>query len=178
MIGAAYFAFFSIGWTWMVYNSMVDLRQRVNQGWSLVDVQLKRRHDLIPNLVSIVAGLRDHEHDLQTELALMRSQLSATPPGVSGPDYAAIGKTLVAIQERYPQLTADTAFGKLQQTLIDTETRIALARGYFNEIATAYNTRLESVPDGWVARLSRMEPRPLMAANDFERAPVAVQFAT
>jgi hypothetical protein len=161
----------------MVFNSMVDLRQRVNQAWSLVDVQLKRRYDLIPNLVNTVKGLRDYERTLQEELAALRSQAMATPPGVSGPDYAALTGTLVAIRERYPELKADAAFEKLQKNLADTETRIALARGYFNDIATQYNTRLQSVPDGWVAGLARMRPRALMEANDFERAPVPVTFA-
>src|SRR5437867_2311364 len=129
-----------LGWVWMVYNGLIDLRQRVRQGWSQVDVQLKRRHDLIPNLVGTVKGLRDFEQNLQTELAGLRSQLEATPPGVEGPDYRACGTILVAIQERYPELTAQTSFANLQKNLIDTEQRIALARGYFNDIATFYNT--------------------------------------
>jgi len=68
------------GVVWMVFNSLVDLRQRVRQAWSLVDVQLQRRHDLIPNLVEAVKGYRDYEQQLQTELASLRGQLLATPP--------------------------------------------------------------------------------------------------
>jgi hypothetical protein len=166
-----------LGWVWMVYNSLVDLRQRVRQGWSQVDVQLKRRHDLIPNLVESVKGLRDYEQGLQTELAELRSELDATPPGVEGPDYRACGKILVAIRERYPDLTAQESFANLQKNLSDTEQRIALARGYFNEIATFYNGRLEVVPDRFIAALGRFKPQQLMAANGFERAPVEVNFA-
>jgi hypothetical protein len=161
-------------WVWMVYNSLVDLRQRVRQAWSLVDIQLKRRFDLIPNLVSCVTGYRDHEAQLQTELAALRNQLNATPPGVAGPDHGAISSTVTAIAERYPELKASDAFLALQKTLSDTEQRIALARSYFNEIATHYNTRLEIVPEKFVARLGAMKPQTLMAANDFERAPVTV----
>ncbi|HEX9046279.1 MAG TPA: LemA family protein, partial [Verrucomicrobiae bacterium] len=163
-----------LAWVWMVFNSFVDLRQRVRQAWSLVDIQLKRRFDLIPNLVDCVKGYRDHEAQLQEELARLRTQLTATPPGVAGPDHGAVGQTIVAIAERYPELKANDAFLSLQKTLSDTEQRIALARSYFNEIATHFNTRLEIVPEGWVARLGAMKPQPLMAANDFERAPVTV----
>jgi hypothetical protein len=173
-IAAGYFFAGMLAWVWMVFNSFVDLRQRVRQAWSLVDIQLKRRFDLIPNLVNCVKGYRDHEAQLQTELAALRNQLNATPPGVAGPDPGAVGKTVVAIAERYPELKADGAFLALQKTLSDTEQRIALARSYFNEIATHFNTRLEIVPEKFVARLGAMKPQPLMAANDFERAPVTV----
>src|SRR3989442_10833071 len=118
LAATAYFLAAGLGWVWMVYNSLIDLRQRVRQGWSQVDVQLKRRHDLIPNLVGAVTGLRDYEQNLQTELAGLRSQLEATPPGVQGPDYRACGTILVAIQERYPELTAQTSFANLQKKLI------------------------------------------------------------
>src|ERR1035438_4787395 len=166
-IAAGYFFAGMLAWVWMVFNSFVDLRQRVRQAWSLVDIQLKRRFDLIPNLVNCVKGYRDHEAQLQTELAALRNQLNATPPGVAGPDPGAVGKTVVAIAERYPELKADGAFLALQKTLSDTEQRIALARSYFNEIATHFNTRLEIVPEKFVARLGAMKPQPLMAANDF-----------
>jgi hypothetical protein len=177
LAGAAYLLACAVGWVWMVFNSMVDLHQRVRQAWSLVDVQLKRRHDLIPNLVAAVTGLRDHERKLQTEVASLRAQLAATPPGVEGPDYQAVGKVLMAVAERYPELRSQEAFSSLQKNLSDTETRIALARGYFNEIATHYNTRLQIVPDRFVAALAGMQPQSLMAAGDFERAPVAVHLA-
>ncbi|MGA2034832.1 MAG: LemA family protein [Thermoguttaceae bacterium] len=163
-----------LAWTWMVFNSLVDLRQRVRQAWSLVDVQLQRRHDLIPNLVASVQGYRDYEQKLQSELAALRSQLGATPPGVAGPDFGAVAKVVNCVMERYPDLKANTTFTSLQKNLIDTEQRIALARGYFNEIATNFNTRLEIIPEKFVAPLAAMKPQPLMAANDFERAAVTV----
>ena len=79
--------------------------------------------------------------------------------------------------ERYPELKANELFLKLQQNLIETEQRIALARGYFNEIATHFNTRLEQVPDRYVAAIAAMKPQPLMAANEFERAVIGVDFS-
>jgi hypothetical protein len=166
-----------LGWVWMVFNSLVGLRQRVRQAWATLDVQLKRRHDLIPNLVKVVQGLRDHESNLQTELAELRSQADATPPGVAGPDFRGLARMTIGIAERYPELKAQESFLELQRELVNTEQRIALARGYFNEIATFYNTRLEIIPDRFVAPIARLRPQPLLAATDFERAPVEVQFA-
>ena len=161
-------------WVWMVFNSLIDVRQRVRQAWSLVDIQLKRRHDLIPNLVRLVQGCRDYERQVQTELATLRSEMLATPPGVAGPDYSALANRVVAIVERYPELKTNGSFLALHKNLVDTEQRIALARAYFNDIATHYNTRLEIVPEKLVAWLGRMKPQTLMAAGQFEAAAVRV----
>jgi hypothetical protein len=177
LAGIVYLGIAVTCWVWMVFNSLIDLRQRVRQGWSQVDVQLKRRYDLIPNLVKTVEGLRDYERNLQTELAALRSQLGATAPGQAGPDYKATNSVLVAIAERYPELTAQKSFLNLQQNLSETEQRIALARGYFNEIATYYNTRLQVIPDTFIAAIAGLKEQPLMQANDFERAPVVVNLA-
>jgi hypothetical protein len=165
------------GWIVTVYNSLVELRQRVQQGWSQVDIQLKRRHDLIPNLVDTVKGYRDHEALTQEALVELRSQLSATPPGEAGDDPKSVLGQIRILKEAYPALKADQNFLALQQSLSDTEQRIALARSYFNSIATFYNTRLQVVPDRFIAALGVMRPRALMEANDFERAPVEVNFA-
>jgi hypothetical protein len=172
-----YLFLWGAGWVWMAFNSLVALRQRVRSGWSLVDVQLKRRADLIPGLVAIVSGLTGHEKETQTALAALRAQASATPPGVSGPDHAGLAGALRAVVENYPQLTAQESFARLHHELVETEQRIALARTYYNDIATHFATRLEQVPDRWVARLGAIRPEPLLAAENFERAPVAVRFA-
>ncbi len=174
---AAYVGLAVLGWVWMAFNSLVGLRNRVRQAWSLVDVQLQRRHDLIPRLVETVAALRTHEAATQTALAALRNQLTATPPGVSGPDFSGCAPALRAVVEAYPNLKSDAAFLALQRQLAETEQRIALARAYFNDIATFLNTRLEIVPDRWLAVLGRMQPQALLAATDFERAPVSVKLA-
>jgi hypothetical protein len=166
-----------LGWVWMVYNSLIALRQRVAQGWANVDVQLKRRHELIPNLVAIVGGLRDYERTAQTELATLRSQLEATPPGQVGPDPVGCARALLAVAEAYPDLKANESFLKLQHELTETEQRIALARSYFNDIVTFFNTRIEIVPDRFVARLAGLHPQVLMHASEFERAPIRVTLA-
>ncbi len=174
---AGYIVLALIGWTWMAFNSLVGLRNRVRQAWSLIDVQLKRRHDLIPRLVETVAALRTHEASTQVAVATLRNQLTATPPGVAGPDFSGCAPALRAVAEAYPDLKSDTAFLGLQKELIETEQRVALARAYFNDIATFFNTRLEIIPDRWIAALGAMRPQALLAAADFERASVQIKLA-
>lgn len=157
-LATVYVALNAVGWAWMVYNSLVGLRNRVRQAWSLVEVQLKRRHDLIPRLVDTVAALRTHEASVQTALAALRGQLTATAPGVSGPDFAGCAPTLRVVVEAYPNLKSDPAFLALHKELVETEQRIALARSYFNDIATFFATRLEIIPDRWLAALVGCSP--------------------
>jgi hypothetical protein len=156
-------------WIWTTYNSLINLLHRVEQGWSQVDIQLKRRHDLIPNLVSIVAGYKHYESETQPAITAMRSQMEATPPGVT--------PLLGVVIERYPDLQASESLLKLQKELSDTEQRIALARDYFNDVATFYNTRLGIIPDRYVAVLAKLHPAKLMSSTEFERAPVKVNLA-
>ncbi|HLP26497.1 MAG TPA: LemA family protein, partial [Acidobacteriota bacterium] len=144
---------------------------------SLIEVELKRRHDLIPALVSTLTGLREHEASLQTALASLRAQQAATPPGVTGPDFQGLAASLRVVAENYPELKTQAEFARLHTELVTTEQRVALARTYYNDTATYFATRLEQVPDRWVARLGRMQPAPLLAASDFERAEVRVHFA-
>ncbi len=172
-----FFAVLLPGWVWTVYNSLVHLRNMLEQGWSQVDVQLKRRYDLIPNLENLVKGYRAHESVTQQLLAELRSQAEATPPGVAGADFKGISPVLRAVVEQYPDLKASESFLRLQKELADTEQRIALARDYFNNVATFYNTRLEIIPDRFVATLAGMKPRVLMSASEFERAPVTIKLA-
>lgn len=177
LTGGAYFFLWALGWIWMVFNSLTGLRHRVRQGWSLVDVQLKRRHDLIPNLVTIVSELSQHEQTTQQAVAALRTQLSATRPGAAGPDFEGLAGTIRVVAEKYPALVAQEQFAQLHRALVETEQRIALARTYYNDIATHFATRLERIPECWVARLSAMKPEPLLGAANFERAPVKVELA-
>lgn len=167
-----------LGWLWTVYNSFINLRNMVGQGKSQIDVQLKRRHDLIPNLVKTIEGYRTHETETQKLLAEIRTQAEATLPGEPGPDPKGVALMLNIIGERYPELKANESFLQLHHALVDTEQRIALARDYFNNIVTFYNTRLDIIPDRFVAAMARFRPQPLMATADFERAPVRVQLVS
>ena len=177
LLGAAFLAAWATGWAWMVFNSLVGLRARVRQGWSLIDVELKRRHDLIPGLVGAVAALGGHESSVQTAVAALRAQLSATRTGEPGADFAGIAGTVRAVAEKYPSLVAQEGFSRLQKQLVETEQRIALARTYYNDIATHFATRVSQIPDAWLAAVGGIRAEPLLAAADFERAPVNVSLS-
>lgn len=157
------------GWVWMVFNSVTALRNRVRQAQSLIDVQLKRRADLIPPLVACVQGFRAHEASVQTLVAALRAQAGGARP-------SAVAPMLVAVAERYPEIRAQESFDELRKNLVETEDRIALARAYYNNIATFYNTRLERVPDRYVADLVKMAPEPLFQAEGFERQAQKIAF--
>ncbi|MDA3874478.1 MAG: LemA family protein [Kiritimatiellae bacterium] len=165
------------GWFVVTFNSLVCVRQRMMRAWSNVDVQLKRRAILIPRLVNILQGLRSHERGVQETLAQLRSQAGATEPGQSGPDPSGCRASLRAVAEAYPELKSDKAFLKFQHELSRTEERIALARTYFNEVCTFYNTRLDVWPDSLLAKIGGFKSHPLFSAQNFERAPVKIDLA-
>jgi hypothetical protein len=151
-----------LGWFWLVFNSLVELRQRVHQGWSNVDVQLKRRFDLISQLIPLIMAITGHESVTQQAVAAMRCQQQATPPGVAGPNFAAVSPQLGAVVQSYPDLIAQGQFQRLHQALVECEDHIALSRNYFNDISTSWNTRLERFPDLLVAKITGMTAQSLM----------------
>ena len=145
----------------MSFNAFVDLQQRVRQGRSQIDIQLKRRYDLIPNLLATVKSFSGYEKDVQESITRLRTQVEALPAGISDGDYQAVASTCKILVERYPVLHANGLFLQVQKELTDTEDRIALARAYYNDIATHFNTRLQTFPEGFVARLGQMKSAPL-----------------
>ena len=156
------------------YNRFVDLRERVERAASRCDVELDRRAQLLPRLVAIVSGMRDHEAELQADLAALRAQGAATREGLSGPDPRAVGGRLVALGERYPTLRSDELFRSLQERVVECEDRIAAAREYFNTVATSHRTALERWPASLLARAVGARPLPLLEAT-FERTPVPAE---
>src|SRR6185312_14408683 len=159
-----------LGWLMYTYNRLVRLRNETDQGFSGIDIQLKRRADLIPNLVESVKAYAAHESGLFEELAQARaSTLSAQ--GVAG---AALGR-LFAVAEAYPQLRASENFKRLQDELTDTEDKIAAARRYYNTVVQAYNTGQQTFPASVVAGTFGFSPREFFRLDDDgDRAPVAV----
>ncbi|RYG45257.1 LemA family protein, partial [bacterium] len=123
-----------IGWLVNIRNTARELENRVQQAWSLVDVQLKRRYDLIPGLVSVAKGSGEHEARVQTLVADLRA-----------------GNASV-VTEKYPDLQAAPAYRKLMEELTDTEDRLALARGFHTEALSLFRTHMEKFPDGVIAR--------------------------
>lgn len=155
---AIYLGIWLASWFWIVYNSLKTLRERVRQGFSQIEVQLKRRHDLIPRLSASVSGLMKHEQDLQTKLAELRAKVKESEGD------AAV--SLLLLVENYPELKSSSLVSKLQKELADTENRLELARAYYNGIATFYNARLERVPDIIVAKLARLKTRELLTNKE------------
>src|SRR3954464_10003373 len=168
-----------LGWLMYTYNRLVRLRNETDQGFSGIDIQLKRRADLIPNLVESVKAYAAHESGLFEELAQARaSTLSAQ--GVAGAADAA-GKTgsalgrLFAVAEGYPQLRASENFKRLQDELTDTEDKIAAARRYYNTVVQAFNTAQQTFPASLIAGTLGFTPREYFRIEaDRERNPVAV----
>lgn len=167
--GFGYLGLWGVCWMIMVYNSIIGLRNRVRQAWGQIDIQLKRRADLIPNLVQVIEGYREYETATQEALAALRSQQKDT-----GLNSSACQSKVIALAEAYPELKSNQLFLDLQKQLIETEDRIALARGYFNDITTFYNTRLEILPDSLISKLGAMKPESLMKINGFEAKPIVV----
>jgi hypothetical protein len=176
MIGG-YIIVFASSWIWVTYNSLINLHHRVEQGWSQLHVQLKRRNDLIPSLVKMIEGYRDFESETQKIFSEIRTRLSVVSPSMEGLNLKGVTPMFRIVIEKYPELKADLMFMQLQQNLVDTEQRIALAGGYFNNVATLFNTRLEVIPDRFVAFLAGLHQRPLMVTAEFERAPIQVSLS-
>ncbi len=137
-------------WAIAVYNRLVGLRNQTTNGWKQIDVQLKRRHDLIPNLVNTVKGAMEFEKDTLTAVMEARSKaMSATGPADAsrkeGELTQALGR-LFAVAENYPQLRATENVKMLQEELSSTENKVGFARQFYNDIATKYNIARETFP--------------------------------
>ena len=165
-----------------IYNRLVRLRNRIEAGWAQIDVQLKRRHDLIPNLVETVKGYAAHERETLEAVTRARQQAVAAT-GVENQAQAENMLTgalrqLFAVSEAYPDLKANQNFLALQEELTGTESRIAFARQFYNEQVLAYDNALETFPSNTVAGMFNFEPKPYFEAEEESRAPVQVDFGT
>ena len=166
---------------WVLYNGLVRSRMRVGEAWSGIDVQLKRRSSLIPNLVETVKGYAAHEREVFEKVTQARSALM----GAQGPQEAAQAnnqltqalKTLFAVAEAYPQLRATENFQKLQAELSDIEAKIAYARQFYNSNVMDFNTRIQVFPNMLIARNMGFKEAPFFAATEEERADIKVSFA-
>jgi len=167
-------------WIFGTYNSLISLRNRVHDAWSQIDVQLKRRFDLIPNLVETVKGYTKHESEtLESVIKARNTYLSATLPEdqmkADGELTKAVSK-LFALSESYPDLKANQNFNDLQAQLNETENKIAMSRQFYNDIVMQYNNKVEMVPSNIVANLFKFKKEAFFAANETERENVQVKF--
>jgi LemA protein len=158
--------------TWVIasYNGLVGLRNQVQNGWRQIDVQLKRRHDLIPNLVNAVRGSMDFERDTLTSVMEARAKaLTATGPADAaqkeGQLSQALGR-LIAVAENYPTLKSNDNVRMLQEELSGTENKVGFARQFYNDIATRFNTAQQVFPTNIMAGSLGFKPAELFEITD------------
>jgi LemA protein len=163
-----------------MYNSLVQLRVRSESAWSDIDVQLKRRHDLIPNLVETVKGYAAHEKDTFENIAKFRSlAMQATGPvdrAAAENQLTGALKSLFAVAENYPQLQASQEFTQLQNSLNEIEDAIQNARRYYNAVVRDLNTKIQSFPTNILAGMYGFQQKQFFEAAATDREPVAVKF--
>jgi LemA protein len=162
------------------YNRLIRLRVRCENAWSQIDVQLRRRYDLIPNLVESVKGYATHERELFEEVTRARAGAEAAT-GVQDQaraenELTAGLRRLIAVAENYPQLKANENFLALQEELTGTESRIAFARQFYNDQVMRLNTLIQTFPPSIVATVGRFQPREFFDIEDPVRGPIGVHF--
>lgn len=168
-------------WIWAAYNGLVSLKNRTDEAWSDIDVQTKRRYDLIPNLVETVKGYATHERQAFENVTKARTAaMSATTPEAKGQAENMLTgalKSVFALAEAYPDLKASQNFSKLQDELSDTENKIQAARRFYNGNVRDLSTRIQQFPTNTIAKQLGFTAREFFAAeNEAERQPVPVKF--
>ena len=159
-------------WVIGMYNGLVTARQKVENAWSQIDVQLQRRFDLIPNLVESVKGYMAHEEATLTKVTELRTAWAnaSTVSEKAELDNELSGalKTIMAVSENYPDLKANQNFSELQEELRNTENKISYARQFYNDSVTMYNTKLQVVPTNIVAGMFHFTEEPLFKVDSDE----------
>ncbi|MGA2409224.1 MAG: LemA family protein [Candidatus Binataceae bacterium] len=158
----------------VAYNGLVRLKNEIDNAWRQIDVQLKRRHDLIPNLVEAVKGYMQFERDTLTQVVEARNRAVAAPDQASrvaaeNQLTAGLGRLLV-VMERYPQLKADQNVMQLQEQLTTTENQLAFARQAYNDVVLNYNTRIQSFPASLIAGNFGFAPAEYFKIDEADRA--------
>jgi LemA protein len=163
-----------------LYNNLVRLRNRIENAWAQIDVQLKRRHDLIPNLVETVKGYASHEKEtLERVIAARNAATTAQGPEAQAQSENMLTgalRQLFAVSEAYPDLKANQNFLELQEELTSTEGRIAFARQHYNDTVLKYNTAIQTFPAVMLAGPLRFTEREYFEADDESRGNVTVEF--
>ncbi|HLC66312.1 MAG TPA: LemA family protein [Candidatus Nanoarchaeia archaeon] len=162
------------------YNRLIVLRNRIDNAWSQIDVQLKRRTDLIPNLIATVKGYAKHEKSLLENITKARSAIMKAPSlaAKAKADNVLSGalKSLFAVAENYPQLRANENFLQLQEELSGTESKIAYARQFFNDAVLDFNNLLQRFPTNMIGGWLKFTPREFFKVPEHERKNVKVSF--
>lgn len=180
LLGVLVVVILIVMWAVGVYNNLVALRNRVKDQWAQIDVQLKRRFDLIPNLIETVKGYTKHESEtLEAVIKARNTYVTAVTPEdqmkADGELTQAISK-LFALTESYPDLKANTNFLELQSELTGTEGKIASARQFYNDTVLQYNNKVEMVPSNIIANMFKFKKEAFFEADTKERENVQVKF--
>lgn len=167
-------------WLLAIYNSLVTLRNRVREAWSQIEVQLKRRSSLIPNLVETVKGYAQYEKGVLEEVTKARTALmgAKNPHDAADANNMLTGalKSLFAVAENYPQLRASENFKQLQDEISDTETKVAASRQFYNTNVLDLNNNLETIPSAWVGQMFNFKKEEFFKASEEEKADIKVKF--
>lgn len=165
---------------WFTYNSLIVLRERIKEALSTIEVQLKRRADLIPNLVEAVKGYEKHEKEVFEEVTKARSNLlkagSLPEKAVASDQLSNALKSIFAVAEAYPDLKASQNFLDLQQELTDTENKLSYARQFYNSNVLAYNSSIKQFPSSIIASQFKFTEVEFFEATDTEKKEVKVKF--
>jgi len=166
----------------VIYNGLVKARMYTREAWSQIDVQLKRRTDLIPNLVNTVKGYAKHEKSTLAEVVSLRNQLTQVPSGdhqqamaVSDQLTSSL-KSIFALAESYPDLKANQEFSKLMEELSNTENKIAYSRQLFNSSAASYNMKLQQFPSNIIAGMHHFQATEFLTVPEAEKEAPTVSF--
>lgn len=170
-----------IAFVWIVtYNGLVTARMRTQEAWSQIDVQLKRRNDLIPNLVNTVKGYAKHESETLEKVTRLRQDVAAAANPqeamVASNELSGVLSGFFARAEAYPDLKANTNFNKLQEELTNTENKIAYSRQLFNTTTATYNTKLQSFPSNMIAKVHHFQPSEFLQVPEAEKEVPKVEF--
>ena len=165
---------------WLNYNHLITLRERIKEALSTIEVQLKRRADLIPNLVESVKGYAKHEKDLLENVTKARSELvkagTLQQKAAADNQISEALKSIFAVAEGYPDLKANQNFLELQQELSDTENKISYARQFYNSNVLAYNIAIKTFPGIIFANMFHFNESELFAATDEEKKEIKIKF--
>ena len=171
---------FIIGTLIHMYNNLVDLRNKVKNSYAQIDVQLKRRNDLIPNLVETVKGYAGHEKGVLEEVTKARASVmnASTPQEASEANnhLTSALKSLFAVAENYPELKANSNFQQLQSELSDTEDKISYSRQFYNDMVLKYNNACQQFPSSIIAKMFGFNEEVFFEAPASERAVPEVKF--
>lgn len=164
----------------LMYNGLITRRNRVKNAWYQIDVQLKRRYDLIPNLVETVKGYARHEKEVFQKVTEARTKAmgasSVKEASEANNMLSSTLKSLFAVAEAYPELKANQNFLKLQEELTSTENKIAFARQFYNDVTMQYNISIQKVPWNLIAKLFNFKMAEYWEVPEAERGPVEVKF--